>query len=111
MENEIKIVYGIVAVIFVVLQGFCWSKWWSTSRDVELIEYIKQTLLNTLGSIIGWVSGYYLVFYRLYDLNNVHFVSSDFVLFLLFFYGANGRLPDILINRVMAVIDKVSSKF
>lgn len=108
MEGNIsELIYFLIAVVFVVMQGICWPKWWPSATKSNGIEYIKQALLNTLGSIIGWYSGYYLIFVRLKEIGSGSIEGSDFILMMLFFYGATGHLPYITLGKLSEFIELV----
>lgn len=88
--------------IFLILQGPLYYRWHNfPGRRAERIPHIKEVLLNSLGSIVGWSSAYYLLFCRLrYGFNSSDLGIADLVLFLIAFYGMTGYLPHILIEKL-----------
>jgi hypothetical protein len=98
---KFKVIYLIVAAIFVVLEGLLYDKWHGIEKRGSLIEQIKQTLINTLGSVIGWLAGYYIIFYRLENgFSGFKPQISDLIVFLIMFYGVVGQLPNVIINKL-----------
>ena len=102
--SYLKYFYLLLAAIFFVCQGPFYNFWWGfAKRDKysEKMPHIREVLLNSLGSLVGWTIGYYFLFYRLETLlknNNPTF--PDLVLFLIAFYGMTGYLPHVLINKL-----------
>ena len=109
--------YIVVAIIFIVLEGYYFDVWhvvgrndpWirknsqKTSYRIESfnIPRLQQTLINGLGSIIGWIVGYYLLFYRLRNgLSQYHPRLSDLLLFFLAYYGIVGQLPNVMLVKI-----------
>ncbi len=92
-------IYLIVALIFVTLQGPFYYDWHNFGKPGKI--NIKEVLLNSLGSVIGWFAGYYLLFYRLQNgLNSFNPRMPDLIIFLIAFYGMTGYLPHILIDKL-----------
>jgi len=98
LASYLEIVYITVASIFVILQGPRYSNWHFRG---EAKTEPKGLLTNTLGSVIGWGAGYFLLFFRLKGgLDSFNPEMSDLAIFLLVFYGMTGYLPHILINKL-----------
>lgn len=97
----IKTGYLLTAMVFIFLQGLLCDRWHGLEKQRERIRRVGEILLNSIGSIVGWVSGYYLIFYRLGGgLENFNPQITDLVIFLLAFYGMTGFLPHILMNKL-----------
>ena len=95
----IKQLYFLISAIFVFLQGPLYYSWHDFSKPEKI--NLKEVLLNSLGSIVGWGAGYFLLFFRLRGgLDNFNPDMSDIVIFLLASYGMTGNLPNILINKL-----------
>lgn len=58
-------------------------------------EIRHDHLLNFLGTLLGWLSLYYLVFYRWGHALEI----TDLILILVAFIGITGYLPHIIINK------------
>lgn len=69
------------------------SKW----KDCSLPSRISQILLNFTGSVLGWLSLGYFIFFRLDA--GLHIEILDVVSLLVAFYGINGYLPYILLQK------------
>lgn len=94
-----EFIYLTVALVFVFLQGPQYYNWHGFQKPAKL--NIKEILLNTLGSIIGWAVGYFFIFHRIIFLyNNFNPSLGDLVLFLVAFYGMTGYLPHMLIEKL-----------
>ena len=95
-----EVAYILVATIFVVWQGLFWHKWHGGGWNSRS-EYVRQALLNTLGSFLGWSAGYFLVFYKFgHGFSEYKSDISDLVIFLIAFYGIVGQLPHVMINKL-----------
>lgn len=128
MESNItffaQVLYIVGSTAFIILQGILWLVWWPADwgklkDDVFYLDgpetlsrldkrkilwlvnprYFHQLVLNTVGSILGWVSGYILIFLRLSIVDPSNYSWSDLVLLIIFFYGATGYLPHIAVNK------------
>lgn len=98
----LEILFIACAFIFLILQGPLYYRWHNfPDRRSERIPHIKEVLLNSLGSIVGWSVAYYLLFYRIrYGFSSPDLGIADLVLFLIAFYGMTGYLPHILIEKL-----------
>lgn len=95
-----KILYSVAGIVFFILQGPFYYLWHGFEKPKLLISYLQQTLLNSLGSLIGWIAGYFLIFYRMANgFNNFNPGIADLVIFLIAFYGMTGLLPHMLIDK------------
>lgn len=94
-----KVIYVVLTVIFVIWQGAFYYKW--HPMVISKNRHWRQILLNTSGSLFGWAAGYYLIFIR-FHWSPFAFEPRfpDLIIFLVFFYGMNGELPNILINKL-----------
>jgi hypothetical protein len=96
-----ELIYILIAIVFIVLQGPLWYKWHGFGKYETNIIYLKETLLNTLGSIVGWAAGYYLIFIRIGNgFNDFNLNIADLAIFIIAFYGMVGQLPNTMINKL-----------
>lgn len=58
-------------------------------------EIIHDHIFNFLGTLLGWLSMYYLIFYRWGNTLEI----NDLILILVAFVGISGYLPHIIINK------------
>jgi hypothetical protein len=58
-------------------------------------EIIHDYILNFLGSLLGWFSLYFLIFFRLGQSLEI----TDLILILVAYVGITGYLPHIIINK------------
>lgn len=97
--EQFKFIYLVVALFFVYWQGVLYYKWHPMS--ITKNRHWREILLNSLGSLIGWGAGYFLIFYRInWSLTTFEPRLSDLIIFLIAFYGMNGELPNVLINKL-----------
>jgi uncharacterized membrane protein (DUF4010 family) len=59
-------------------------------------EILHEYILNFFGTLLGWLSLYYLLFYR-WGGNNLE--TTDLILILVSFIGITGYLPHLIINK------------
>lgn len=98
--NYLEGIYIIIAIIFVVWQGFFYYSWHSLDKSTKGFN-AKEVFLNLLGSVVGWTTGYFLLFYRFQNgFEGFKPNISDLVYFLLAFYGMTGNLPHILLVKL-----------
>ncbi|OGI19310.1 MAG: hypothetical protein A3J06_03605 [Candidatus Moranbacteria bacterium RIFCSPLOWO2_02_FULL_48_19] len=94
-----KAIYILFGIIFVVWQGLFYYSW--HPMRVTRNRHVREILLNTSSSLLGWLVGYYLLFYRTgWPISTLDLKFSDLILFLIAFYGMNGELPNVMINKL-----------
>jgi len=94
-----RIIYLLISAVFIILQGPFYYSWHGFPKPNTI--NLKEVLLNTFGSVIGWVAGYFLLFFRFnIILNNFNPSFGDLVIFLIAFYGMTGYLPHMLIDKM-----------
>lgn len=95
----LKLIYFIISTVFVILQGPFYHSWHGFPKPTTI--NLKDTLLNTFGSAVGWAAGYYMLFFRFEIIfNKFNPTLADLVLFLIAFYGMTGYLPHMLIDKL-----------
>lgn len=95
----LKIIYAIISLVFITLQGPYYYFWHNFTKPNK--TDLKEILLNSLGSIVGWGAGYFLLFYRLQNgFKGFNPGIAELIIFLIAFYGMTGYLPHILINKL-----------
>ncbi len=107
--NKVQIIYILIAVAVIILEGPLWYKYWPGNGKHEKIfgfkdvkshkfAYFKQTLINTLGAIIGWGIGYYLLTELVIQGRAIEWV--DLALIIVAYSGMVGQLPNMVINNL-----------
>jgi len=87
-----KIIYMFVAVTMSVITARHMVKIHGSTNPKEIWhEYV----LNFFGTLLGWASTYYFLFYRLGN----HLEIIDLILILIAYIGITGYLPHLVINK------------
>jgi hypothetical protein len=103
--------YILIATVFVILEGFFPWHWHgfvnkAIGKEQTYKEVVSQLtplfifreyFLNTSLAIVGWVSGYYLIFHRdIFRGDPALFIAASIV----FLLGSTGYLPNFIVNRL-----------
>jgi hypothetical protein len=97
----IKIIYVIIAMVFVWLYGRCAIYIFispeeiSVQRDRSGFWEFHQFWVNTLGQSVGWVLGYYIC-KKVITKGLETFSIQDYIALIIAFLGITGYIPTVL---------------
>lgn len=61
-------------------------------------EIFHDYILNFFGTLLGWISLYYIIFYRISGMGN-ELKLIDLFLVLVAYVGVTGYLPHLIVNK------------